>query len=108
MDNAESEYRQQIAQTIIHQLGGSGKLKAMVNARGFIALKSGFQFKFSGSRKANGCKIIYNSGSDLYTFELWQIYPNSNRFKKVYSLTDVYFDILIELFESYTGLYLHL
>ena len=106
--NADKKPAQQTAHTIIDQLGGMGKLTAMVGAYNFVALDSGLQFSFRGTRKANKCIVRYDQGSNLYTFELWQIYPKSNKIKKVYSLDGVYFDMLIDLFQDYTGLRLSL
>ena len=97
---------QQTAHIIISQLGGMGKLTAMVGAYSFVTLDNGIKFYFKGSRKANLCQVFYDQGSDLYTFELWQIYPS--KIKKVCSTDGAYNNMLIDLFQDYTGLRLSL
>lgn len=92
----------EIAKIIIRQLGGN-KAIAMVGIYNMIAIDNGLQFNFKGSRKVNKC-VIKLDWSDTYTFELWKI--TKKVCKKVYSLEGVYEDMLIELFESETGLYL--
>lgn len=103
---------QEVAKTILQQLGGFGKLRAMIGIYSVVALgesdqedRGGVQFGFKGSRKVNKCRIILDH-SDTYTFELWKITKKS--WDKVYELSGVYFDMLIDLFESETGLDLSL
>ena len=95
-------------QIIIDQMGGMGKLTAMVGAYMFVDLGNGIKFKFKGSRKSNLCQVIYDSDTDLYTFELWHIGQYPSDYKKVYNMGGVYSGMLIELFEDKTGLYLSL
>lgn len=104
------EYQQEIANTIIQQMGGR-KLCAMVGAKNFTYGTidyNGFEqpymlFQFSLSRKYKYCRIIYNQGSDTYIFQLL----NNKAVVKV-DLTDIYAEDLIPLFEEKTGLYLSL
>lgn len=96
---------QMIAKIIIEQMGGFGKLGAMINGRNYIAIENGVQFDFSGVRKANKCVVTLNA-MDTYEFELWKI--TKKIFKKIYALSDVYCDMLISVFEDETGLYLSL
>lgn len=98
--------REQIAKTIVAQMGGLGRLKAMVGARGFVYLESGVQFSFSGKRGMNKCRVIYNPGPDLYTFELWYVNARKATCDLKFKLDDVYCDMLTPLFEEQTGLYL--
>lgn len=107
-----SQTFQEVAHTILRQLGGLGKLRAMIGIHSVVALgesdqedRGGVQFGFKGSHKVNKCRIILDH-SDTYTFELWKITKKS--WTKVYELTDIYCDMLIDLFESETGLYLSL
>lgn len=97
-----------IANTIIAQMGGVNRLRVMTGAHTFVADENWVQFRFKGSRKANTCRVTYNYGLDLYTFELLQFSPTKMAFKPVYKLEGVYFDMLIDLFEQETGLYLSL
>ena len=106
----DKEYQQEIANTIIQQMGGR-KLCAMVGAKNFTYGTidyNGFEqpymlFQFSLSRKYKYCRIIYNQGSDTYIFQL-----RNNKAVVKFDLADVYAEDLIPLFEEKTGLYLSL
>lgn len=106
----DKEYQQEIANTIIQQMGGR-KLCAMVGAKNFTYGTidyNGFEqpymlFQFSLSRKYKYCRIIYNQGSDTYIFQLL-----NNKAVVKFDLADVYAEDLIPLFEEKTGLYLSL
>ena len=92
----------QIAETIIRQMGGPGKLKAMVNARNFACNEKGdLTFKFSGSRKYNLVKVELTPLDD-YTIKF---YKNTTE-KKI--IEGIYNDQLKEIFEEETGLRLSL
>jgi len=103
--------RSQIAQTIIQQMGGLGKIRAMVNGRDFLILDAGVQFTFSGKRGMNKCLVKLNT-QDTYDVEFWycklnkKTYEFKSEMKKEYN--DVYASMLIDIFESTTGLYLSL
>jgi hypothetical protein len=94
----------QVAQTIIDQLGGAGKLTAMTGAHSFLAMESGVQFKFKGSKQAN-CIIVKLNPSDTYTVEFWR---TGRTAKHVLGITSAYAEDLKPLFEQTTGLYLSL
>lgn len=106
----DKEYQQEIANTIIQQMGRR-KLCAMVGAKNFTYGTidyNGFEqpymlFQFSLSRKYKYCRIIYNQGSDTYIFQLL-----NNKSEVKFDLADVYAEDLIPLFEEKTGLYLSL
>ncbi len=104
------EEKIQITNTIINQMGGLGRLVAMVGASNFITTDNpaGLRFQFSGSKKANICKITLLA-SDTYKFELFKY----TRVKYahcpvVYEVEGVYDDMLKSVFEQETGLYLTL
>ena len=99
---------QQIARTIIEQMGGKSKLFAMVKARQILLCDNGVQFSFSGSRKANKCRVTLDPAMDLYIFELLKVDGIRGTCEWVCKLEGVYWDMLIELFEKETGLYLSL
>ena len=105
------EEQKQIANTIIMQMGGQGKLRAMVGANnfGFEQTDEGvaMSFHFKGSRKHNICKVILN-GDDTYTFKLYKLNRRTYTLKDTYQLTGVYWDMLKPVFEQQTGLYLSL
>lgn len=103
--------RLEIANTILTQMGGNGRLTAMIGMHNPMTLDSpaGLKFNFRGSRKANICQVIYNPGSDTYDFELYYYTPvRYEDCPKVYEAQGVYCDMLKELFSNFTGLDLHL
>ena len=116
-----SQEANQICNTIVQQLcGGSrGRLVAMLGAKDFFYNLTdegvAFQFKFKAKAKntkkgrPNFCRVTYLAGKDLYRFELVKIgRAPSYKIVTTYELEDVYGDMLQNLFESETGLYLKL
>lgn len=97
----------QVANTIIQQLGGANKLRAMIGAGPFLGDDNSVQFSFKGSRKANKCRITLD-WTDTYTVQLFRYSPKYCSGKMVYELEGCYADMLIPVFESETGLYLRL
>lgn len=98
-----------VATTIIKQLGGSGKLNTMIGMKNAAYGDEGrghLTFRFKGSRKANSVKIVL-TGKDLYDITFYKIGRGVN-IKEVKTFDDVFADQLIEIFESFTGLYLSL
>lgn len=102
----------EIANTIIEQMGGYGKLKTMIAALGIYMLDSelpGLQFNFSGYKKANKVRIELTT-DDLYNMTFFKI--NMKNLEKslepVEKHEGIYEDMLIPVFEKATGLYLHL
>ena len=61
------------AEKIVEQLGGAGKLNAMIGAREFIPLNHGVQFTFPQQTrsKPNHVRIRLN-GKDLYDIEFYR------------------------------------
>lgn len=60
----------QAAETIVKQLGGHGRLAAMIGASDFDATVSGVWFAFKGSRTANAVEIKVEN--DLYNVEFFK------------------------------------
>ena len=94
--------------TIIQQLTGRqdtglGMLRGMVNGKNFVDCGNGFQFSFSGNRKMNKC-IITLDPNDTYTVQFYKV--TKTKFDCVKSLEGVYCDMLTDIFETTTGLYL--
>jgi len=104
----------QIAETVFAQMGGKGRLAAMVGANSFSydardERRTVASFQFKGSRKANVCRVAYDHASDTYGFYLVKFSPKSLKFTPVVALDrDVYAEDLVRLFEQSTGLYLTL
>ena len=100
-----ADERANIAKVIVRQLGGLGKLSAMVNGRQFLILEAGVQFTFSGKRGMNKC-VVKLTPADTYDMEFW--YITSAKCVKKEEFKGIYNDMLIDLFETTTGLYLSL
>lgn len=106
-----------VANTIIAQMGGGGRLKAMIGAHSFLALDAacgGLQFDFKAGQIANRVRIELN-GLDLYDILILKITKRGGRFtgkglnaRTVGQLDNAYSDMLKEFFEKTTGLYLTL
>ena len=96
-----------IQDTIVKQLGGFGRLRAMVGAHGFVADddNKALHFQFKGSRKSKKC-IITLDPNDTYTMELGRVFKG--QWKSTYKESGLYWDMLKPVFEQETGLYLSL
>lgn len=98
----------QIAETTLQQLGGSGKLSAMIGAKNFTHDKNGaLQFHFKMCKKANIVKIELN-GMDLYNITFYKYNSRTFDCKEVKTLTDTYAEDLKSHIEEFTGLYISL
>ncbi len=104
------EEKIQITNTIINQMGGLGRLVAMVGASNFSSLTGldlGVSFHFKGSRKVNICQVTLLP-LDTYKFELFKFNRRTFDCPLVYEVKGVYEDALIRIFEEQTGLCLTL
>ena len=104
-DAERQEEAQIVAETIMDQLGGGRKLKMMIGMHTafFGTSKQGpfLQFGYKMSKHSNKVRITLN-GSDTYTVEFC-------KGVKCTALKEyIYGDMLINLFEKTTGLYLSL
>ena len=93
-----------VANTILDQLGGAGRLRAMTGAYNFYDIGNGLSFKIKNAR-ANYIKIKLTS-MDLYDVEVGRI--RGNTYKVVDSAQGLYFDQLKPFIEKATGMYLSL
>ena len=93
--------------TILHQLGGLGRLAAMVGANNVALLPDGVRFKFKGSRVANCLEVKLNAW-DLYDVTFYRLSNKHTEWVVVSETSDAYADMLIDLFEDVTGLALTL
>lgn len=96
-----------VANTIVSQMGGSGRLVAMIGACNFTGTEKSVSFRFKARAKnsSNGLKVTLDP-SDTYTVEFISVRGASLKIKE--SLSDIYAEDLIRIFESKTGLYLSL
>tara|TARA_Y100000034_G_scaffold122368_1_gene167740 strand:+ start:2385 stop:2705 length:321 start_codon:yes stop_codon:yes gene_type:complete len=101
-------HNHEIATTILNQIGGIGRIKAMTGANNFVALENGVSFrlpKMSGV-KANFVKITL-SPQDLYDVETGNIRKKKGipTYKKNNTVCGVFVSNLIETLEVETGMY---
>ena len=96
------------ANTILKQLGGTGRLAAMTGAKQFVAIENGVQFKIGRNAKSINTIVVRLNGKDLYDVEFGRVRKVKGvpTYKVVNEFNDAYNDMLIDLFESNTGMYL--
>ena len=96
-------YNAEVAKTIVQQLGGANRLKAMINARNFAADDNTVSFQFM---RCNGFRAIRITLNAMDTYDIKFLGGNDFRVKQEFS--GIYNDGLKDLFESTTGLRLSL
>jgi hypothetical protein len=105
---------QAIAATTIQQLGGAGRLQAMVGASHFTVSHEQdgtvvrLAFRFKMNRRMNYCQVTYRMCPDIYDVRFFKLPSKIGAPKLVSEHCDIYCDQLVELFERETGLYLTL
>lgn len=93
----------EIANTIVCQMGGMGRLRAMLGVKQAVAIERGVQFKFPNRLRSRGNRVrVQLNDRDTYQVDFW------NGTKLVGSFSDVYADQLKSVFENQTGLRLSL
>lgn len=97
----------EVAETILAQLGGAGRLRAMIGAKDFSGGANVLTFRWAARAKngANSIRIKLEP-SDTYKVEFYSVRGASVKLKG--SVDDIYADGLIDLFERQTGLYLRM
>lgn len=100
---------QLIAQTILQQLGGTGRLSTMTGANNFVSTDSGVAFKMVGKHPTNGgvshIRISLTS-MDLYDVEYLRI--RAGKITEVAKSEGLYVDRLKNDIEQNTQKYLSL
>jgi hypothetical protein len=109
-----------VADTILKQLGGGNRLRAMIGARDIFSDDGGksLVFKFPNRKKSapNYVKITLTS-MDLYDIEFGRITMKKDpggfgvkmpTYKKGKTVKGAYAEDLVDIFERTTGLYLKL
>ncbi len=102
----------QIAQTILSQMGGAGKLQAMTGAKNFTAIENGLRFRFSnfgGQVKYNFCEVTLRD-DDTYDMSTCMLRKRNGIARRTNENLDsgIYCDMLKPCFEATTGLRLSL
>lgn len=97
---------QQVAQTILAQLGGR-QFMLMVNAKNLVSLSGdgglALQFGTGAKNKANRLRVEYDYGSDTYNVEFGKI--RKLEWNTISRHEGIYADMLQELFTAETGFY---
>ena len=92
-----------VATTILNQLGGN-KFRVMTGAKNFIDHGNALSMRIGrNSSNSNYLKITLND-SDLYDVRFSKVTKMGEE-KSVREFNDVYNDMLVEIFESHTGMY---
>ena len=111
----------EVAATILEQMGGARRLRAMIGAQ-FSIFPSGVGIRFPNKNpsKGNYVEVIYQRGPDSYDVTFYNcptpmvkgglpmVPPPKVKGKVVKQLDDIYSDSLIEIFEHQTGWYLRM
>lgn len=94
-------------------MGGTRRLATMIGGKNFAKGDMStdnpfFSFKFKAKARdgINYFKITYNAGMDLFDLEFGRIWGTKYTVKK--EVEGVYVDMVREIFENTTGLYLTL
>lgn len=96
-----------VAETILEQLGGQGKLQVMIGAKQFVGDENMVQFKWSAKAKRGINTVVVSlEPSDTYRVEFYKIRGADSQL--VDSSSGVYAEDLARLFEDKTGLYVRL
>lgn len=95
-----------VANMIYHQLGGH-QFAVMTGAKNFVGSPDSLTFQLPATYNGvNGVRIVYDSGTDLYLVEFVKVSTRRGQYRRVVvkRLEFVYFDQLVPIFESVTGL----
>ena len=92
-----------VATTILNQLGGN-KFRVMTGAKNFMDHGNALSMRIGrNSSNSNYLKITLND-SDLYDVRFSKVTKMGEE-KSVREFNNVYNDMLVEIFESHTGMY---
>lgn len=96
---------QQVAQTILSQLGGK-RFIAMTGCSNFLSDTHSLSFKLPRgcANKATHCTVTLDA-SDTYTIEFVKCNMRAAVYRQVAETSGVYADQLCEVFTAATGLY---
>lgn len=95
---------QEVAATIINQMGGVRRLSLMTGAKDFVAIEDGVRFSLPRTAAIKGINLVEVTlnGSDLYDMRFMRY--RAADCVTVSQVEDVYFDQLEEIFTQVTGL----
>jgi len=97
----------EIANTILDQMGGARKLKLFTGADKFIAYPNGVAFRWPSQQPSRGNMMkITLDPDDTYSVEF--MHASKSGAKSVAKMDGVYAEDLMDIFEKQTGLFLTL
>jgi hypothetical protein len=90
---------------ILQQMGSAARIARMIGAS-FARVENGIGIKWPSRQPSKGNYVeIVLEPSDTYKMTFYNLRGGSK--KVVREVDDVYFDMLIDIFEKQTGYYLH-
>jgi hypothetical protein len=96
-----------VANTILSQMGGTGRLSMMIGAHTYTGSVNSVTFKFKARAKnGSNCLRVTLDPSDTYTVEFLSLRSMNVKVKE--TLSDIYAEDLRRIFQEKTGLYLSL
>lgn len=95
-----------IATTILDQLGGARRLCGFTSAKDFLDLGNGVQFRIGQNAKRVNRVVVELAADDTYTVRFLRITKRGLDVKVLAEFAGIYCDMLVELFERETGLFL--
>jgi hypothetical protein len=92
-----------VAETILSQLGGN-RFRVMTGAKNFAATDNSLRMKIGRNKtNANYMEVSLNM-LDLYDITFAKV-TKMGEMKSVKTYENIYNDMLVEIFESHTGMY---
>ena len=94
-----------VAKIIGEHLGGLNRVARFTGAKNFVGDDKSLTFSLPGNakNKINRVTIVLN-GKDLYDVRFWRVW--GRKLTEISTVTDIYFDMLVDTFETETGLFL--
>ena len=99
-----------VANEIARQMGGTGRLKAFAGARDFVGSDDSLMFRWTAKAENRANKLrVTLGGDDLYVVEFFRMTRKGGvpTAVPVSKHEGIYNDMLVELFETETKLFLH-
>lgn len=96
---------QVVAQEILRQMGGIGRISMMTGAKNFVASENSVVFKIGkgAKNKITNIKIELNA-MDLYDVTFFRVW--GTKITEIKKVESIYNDMLKSTFENETGFYL--
>lgn len=96
----------EIANEILRQLGGAGRLGAMINAKNFVGGEDYLQFRMMKGKNGINMARIRLNGADLYDVDFFKV--RGINCEQVAGCRGYYVDMLADAFRDEAGLAIRL